>query len=180
MIGLGASDDDMRVELSARNSDQEMDMETTLDQAIVAAKAGRRGEARRLLEAVLAVDERNEQAWLWLSGVVDDDEERIICLENVLTINPHNEAARRGLAALGATPVADQPDLSHISAELADGSPLTLPVASPAEAPDLYAPADHSTTPDRRAFIVITIVLVLMLICIVVSILAFVVLLPLG
>ena len=157
-----------------------MDIQTTLDQAIVEAKAGRSEEARHLLETVLAADERNEQAWLWLSGVVDDEDERIICLENVLTINPHNESARKGLVALGATSVVDQPDVSHASEEVADGSALSSPVASPTQVPDLYAPADRSATPDRRAFILITIVLVLMLICIVVSILAFVLLLPLG
>lgn len=48
----------------------------------------------------LKQDERNETAWLWLSGAVDNDEERAICLENVLTINPANERARRGLEEL--------------------------------------------------------------------------------
>lgn len=46
---------------------------------------------------VIEVDERNEQAWLWLSGVVDTDEDRLICLENVLTLNPDNVRARAGL-----------------------------------------------------------------------------------
>jgi tetratricopeptide (TPR) repeat protein len=46
---------------------------------------------------VIEVDERNEQAWLWLSGVVDTDEDRLICLENVLMLNPENVRARAGL-----------------------------------------------------------------------------------
>jgi tetratricopeptide (TPR) repeat protein len=69
-----------------------------LQRAIAAAKAGDKTLAKRLLIEVTDRDERNEEAWLWLSGVVDDLEEMKLCLENVLTINPTNERARKGLA----------------------------------------------------------------------------------
>ncbi len=69
-----------------------------LREGIAAAKAGDKERARRLLLEVTERDERNEEAWLWLSGVVDDPEEVRICLENVLAINPANERARQGLA----------------------------------------------------------------------------------
>ena len=140
-----------------------MDATVTLNQAIMAAKAGRKAEARRLLESVLNADERNEQAWLWLSGLVDDDEERIICLENVLIINPHNAAARQGLATFQAAPGASQP------------SALPLDDSPPAHGPQAPAPPALPVA-DNRAFIVITVVLVLLLICTVVSILAIVIL----
>lgn len=154
-----------------------MELKATLDQAILAAKEGRKAEARRLLETVLDADERNEQAWLWLSGLVDSDEERSICLENVLTINPHNEAARKGLRALGATPAADQTSALHTPT----GSSTTPGFQSSAEidAPDRVETSDLLSS-DRRTFIVITIVLALMLICTVVSILGFVILSPAG
>ena len=125
-----------------------MDAAAMLNQAVAAARAGRKAEARRLLETILEADERNEQAWLWLGAVVDDPQERITCLENVLALNPNNETARRGLAALRAaspppaSPISDQP----------------------------------STTSDNRALIAITIVLTLMLLCTVISIVAFVIL----
>ncbi len=155
-----------------------MDIETTLRQAAAAAKAGRKAEARHLLETVLDADERNEQAWLWMSGVVDSDEERIICLENVLTINPQNQAARKGLAAFGITPEIDQPSFSVISEEPSAESPVAPPPASSIESIDADIPLDDSTKPDRRPFIAITLVLVLMLICTVICILAFVILSP--
>ncbi len=79
-----------------------------LQAGISAAKAGNVAEARRLLEQVVAADERNEQAWLWLSGVVSSDEERRICLENVLTLNPQNRLAKRGLAKLDAAQVGEE------------------------------------------------------------------------
>jgi tetratricopeptide (TPR) repeat protein len=68
-----------------------------LRQGIAAAKAGRVQEARQTLLKVIELDERNEQAWLWLSGVVESFEDRRVCLENVLTINPQNSHAQSGL-----------------------------------------------------------------------------------
>jgi hypothetical protein len=66
-----------------------------------AVKNGKKSDARALLEKVLEVDERNEQAWMWMSGVVDNPEDQKLCLENVLAINPNNQQARQGLKALG-------------------------------------------------------------------------------
>ena len=77
------------------------DTNTLLQQGIALAKAGRHEEARELLLQVIDQDERNETAWLWISGVVDNDEDRGIALENVLQINPNNEWAKRGLQILG-------------------------------------------------------------------------------
>lgn len=68
-----------------------------LRDGIAAAQAGRRKEARELLLRVVEVNEASEQAWLWLSSVVDSDEDRLIALENVLALNPDNVQARAGL-----------------------------------------------------------------------------------
>ena len=72
-----------------------------LQQGTALAKAGQREEARSILMQVVEQDERNESAWLWLSGVVDSDDDKAVALENVLTLNPDNEWARRGLQMLG-------------------------------------------------------------------------------
>lgn len=76
------------------------DSETDLKAGISALKAGERAQARDLLLHVVHADETNEIGWLWLSAAVDSVEDRRICLENVLTLNPDNVAARRGLAKL--------------------------------------------------------------------------------
>ena len=65
-----------------------------------AVKEQRLEEARELLYQVIDLDERNEKAWLWLGGVVEGIDERIICLENVVAINPHHELASQGLRYL--------------------------------------------------------------------------------
>jgi len=71
-----------------------------LQQGIAAFKARQKAEARDLLLQVVEQDERNEMAWLWLSGAVDTDAERLTCLENVLAINPDNGMAKRGIETL--------------------------------------------------------------------------------
>jgi tetratricopeptide (TPR) repeat protein len=69
-----------------------------LHQGIAAARAGKREDARALLMQVVEADERNEQAWLWLAGVVDAPEDIRTCLQNVLDLNPANQQAQQGLA----------------------------------------------------------------------------------
>jgi hypothetical protein len=76
------------------------DLNAMVQQAIAEIKANRKAEGRQILEQVLAIDEYNEQAWLWLSGCVETLEEQLTCLENVLTINPGNQKAIRGAATL--------------------------------------------------------------------------------
>lgn len=76
-------------------------------EGIAAYKAGKMDEARTLLMRAVELNEHHEMAWLWLSAVVDSDEDRQTCLENVLTINPNNESAQQGLKKLtGQSPAA--------------------------------------------------------------------------
>lgn len=71
-------------------------------EAVRALKANNKAEARALLEKATELDPYNEQAWLWLSGVVDTEADQQTCLQNVLFINPGNENAKQGLAMLEA------------------------------------------------------------------------------
>ncbi len=75
-----------------------MNLEKKLEQAIIAIQANQKKEARTLLTEIVKADEDQLEAWLWLSQVVDSLEERTICLENVLTLNPDNEFAQAELA----------------------------------------------------------------------------------
>jgi len=72
--------------------------ETWLNSGIAAAKAGQRAVARQWLSRVVQAEPRHEQAWLWLSAVVESPEEQQACLQKVLDIAPGNAAARKGLA----------------------------------------------------------------------------------
>ena len=105
-------------------------LNSLLNDGIAAARSGQAAQARDLLMQVVEADENNESAWLWLSGVVESLEDRQVCLENVLALNPDSVAAQKGLAWI------DQQRAKQ-------GLP---PAASPAETPPPSAP-DTETPP---------------------------------
>jgi Tol biopolymer transport system component len=75
-------------------------VDALLLQGIKEARDGNNAEARALFEQVLQADNQNERAWYFLSRVVDSEDEKRVCLENVLLLNPENEDAQRDLARL--------------------------------------------------------------------------------
>ena len=77
-----------------------------LAQGIAAARAGDKTAARRLLTQVIQDDPGSEAAWLWLSSVLETPQGRAHCLHQVLALNPRNQTAQKGLAALEAAPPA--------------------------------------------------------------------------
>ena len=80
-----------------------------LSEGIRAAKSGQQDKARELLTQVLALNVGSELAWLWMSSVLETPAQRRECLLRVLKINPSNEVAQRGLAALDAQMSATKP-----------------------------------------------------------------------
>ena len=71
-----------------------------LRRGIEAVQADRKVEAREIFMQVVDIDPRNELAWMWLSGLMDDLEDQIIACENALTINPENHKVRLFLDSL--------------------------------------------------------------------------------
>lgn len=70
------------------------------DRGVGAARGGQRRVAAILLSRAVQCDPKHEQAWLWLSGVLDEPKEIAFCLRAVLSINPNNDRARQGLVWL--------------------------------------------------------------------------------
>jgi hypothetical protein len=79
-------------------------MATLLEQGIIAVKTNQKEEAKRLLTQFIKQNPGHEQAWLWLSEVVDTLGEQIECIEQVLKINPDNATAKLALRKLKAQP----------------------------------------------------------------------------
>lgn len=73
-------------------------MEPTLHQAITAIKSGDKKTGGKLLAELILTNKKSEQAWLWMSCIVDHDDRRRDCLVRLLAINPSNQYARRELA----------------------------------------------------------------------------------
>lgn len=65
-----------------------------------------------LFAAAVAADSNRELDWLWLATRVGEHEQRRFCYEKALYINPHCEAARRGLAELSAAEPAPRRELA--------------------------------------------------------------------
>lgn len=83
---------------------RELTTREKLQQAAVALEAGRKQEARLLLEDVIQENPTSERGWLWLADAVDSVEERRFCLNQVLVINNRNALARRALEAMDTGP----------------------------------------------------------------------------
>ena len=71
-----------------------------LYEGALALQHGDKERARELLLRVVEADESIAEAWLWLSGAVDDPDDQRTALENVLALSPDNPHARYGLQVL--------------------------------------------------------------------------------
>jgi hypothetical protein len=96
-------------------------MVSDLERGIIAARKGRKAEAKKLLIRVLKQNNRNEQAWLWLSEAVDTIGEQIACIEQVLRIDPDNTTAKYALKKLKS-----QPSQRSAGSQPAIGSPSAV------------------------------------------------------
>ncbi len=70
--------------------------------ALEAIDQGQTARARDLFTRLLRTDSSKAEYWLWMSTLVESNQERIYCLESALRVDPDNEAAKRGLIILGA------------------------------------------------------------------------------
>ena len=120
-------------------------IEELLREGIDAAKAGDKEKARAKLQEVVALDQYSEKGWYWLASVVETDEEKKVCLGNVVVINPDNERAQQML---------DQ---------LTGGSSAALRKSGS------FATAGAGRKPNRRILILVVVILVIALIPILAS-----------
>ncbi len=102
-------------------------MNETLQRGIAALKAGNRLEAHKWLIAAVRETPNDLNGWLWLSGAVDSDSERLDCLRHVLDIDPNHPAAQRGMQQLlqkRAPSVSPIPDSAQAEAPAVDSAPV--------------------------------------------------------
>lgn len=72
-----------------------------LNEVHEALRMGDRRTAKEILMKLVRGDQKNPDYWLYLSGVMDSNEEKISCFQNVLKLDPENEVAKRGMRSLG-------------------------------------------------------------------------------
>lgn len=88
---------------SLRVTDYQL-LEEWLQEGILAAKAGQYNQARYRLLDVVEQDQTNETAWFWLYQTFERQDDKRVCLENLITINPYNEWARQELSTYASYP----------------------------------------------------------------------------
>jgi hypothetical protein len=130
------------------NTRAENNVDQLLREGIAAAKSGQRERACDLLMRVVEQDEENILAWLWLSDVVDSLDDREICLENVLALDPDHEAARKGLAFVRKQKGSQAPPPAEMTPPSAPS--LELPVAARERPATLAAAILHEDFARRR------------------------------
>jgi hypothetical protein len=80
-------------------------MDDLLQQGVIAYKAGKRDDARKIFIIAVKQSPDSESAWGWMYEVSGDDKERIYCLKQMLRINPKNEKVNQLLNQLLAPPL---------------------------------------------------------------------------
>lgn len=111
---------------------------STLQEAVALIKAGDGEGGRRILAQLLAQDPANEAAWLWMSSVVEQEEQREHCLRQVLKHNPEHALARAALDHLQKSRLREevpQPSESQPGLEPAEEEELSRQEVSTAKAP---------------------------------------------
>ena len=96
----GCLNERCRCRFVAVDPESERTVPELVQEGAQALKAGQAERAEQVLRRAVALDEMYEQGWLWLSGAVDDDQDKVACMEKVLAINPQNKRAQAGLALL--------------------------------------------------------------------------------
>ncbi|MCA9889869.1 MAG: hypothetical protein KC546_15925 [Anaerolineae bacterium] len=95
---------------TSRSADQ---IDRLLD-AVEHIQAGHQELARPLLQQLIREDSNFEDAWLWMSVAVDDVDQTIVCLDNVLRINPKNDRAALALSRLQAEDMVDEAERARL------------------------------------------------------------------
>ncbi len=82
--------------------------------AIELIQSNHRAEAVPLLRSLISENQNFEEAWLWMSVAVESIDQSVICLENVLRVNPKNWQAAGALYRLREAEVASQSKRSSL------------------------------------------------------------------
>ncbi len=125
-------------------------MENFLQQGIQAARAGERVRAYHLLKRATQNTATAEQAWLWLSGIVTVESQRLFCLDHALHINPHNERAREIASTLHGKGIFPTIPIQPPAAQTAIPATAPIPSAPKAKVEQPTQPPPQPLQPPTR------------------------------
>lgn len=96
--------------------------DNAIQRAAAAAQSGNQDEALQILLKLVARDEKNLQAWVLLSQLVDNEEDQLIAIENALVLLPGDEVLMQRRQEL----FQSHPHLSALSNFPSTGRPHTV------------------------------------------------------
>jgi hypothetical protein len=100
--------------------------DTGLAEAIALAKSGHRQEAQKAFISILRSDPNDLVALLWMGHLADEKRIRQRCLERVLSLDPGNPHAKKGLALLSAKPAPNLENADSIDSVSSESSEPAL------------------------------------------------------
>jgi hypothetical protein len=115
-------------------------LETLLEAGSKALSSGDRHAAHDYWRMAAVTNPYEERVWVALMDVITEDDDREVCLENIIAINPLNPDARRQLRALRTAheqaaapkPVSVPAPIPEPEVALDSTSPFKLPADAPA------------------------------------------------
>jgi hypothetical protein len=122
---------------------KKMEIEFELRRARKFAGLGKKREAREVLRGILAVESRNEQAWILFADVSDKPADKVRCLKNVLKLNPSNEDCRNRLGSLKQYLTVQE--ISAFGLEAIQSKTIAPAESKPAPIETIQAPAQNIT-----------------------------------
>ena len=78
-------------------AEQQVVVDTFRQRAEQAIEQGQAEQARAWMEGVVALDDQNADAWLFLASLIPDARERMQCYARALQLSPGNAQAKAGL-----------------------------------------------------------------------------------
>lgn len=113
-----------------------------------ALKAGDKETASAHFRKAAELSPYDERVWQSLLEVISEPADEIVCLENILAINPANKKAKRRLAALKPAPAAAT--AAPVAVAVAEPEPAASPDEIQAAAERKYAQQEKAKRARRR------------------------------
>lgn len=113
----------------------------TIQRALELLKAGDKATAQSILIPILKVEPNNAEAWYLLAFTLPDQERRLECFNEVLRIDPNNQAAKKQIARL-TTP---QPAAGMAHVQPAAYNPSSQPARPVTDSTPIHATAPRQS-----------------------------------
>ncbi len=143
--------------------------EELLQKAIDLVQTGDKNGAMAILKDLVTKNPKNETAWLWLAACFDNIENKKLCLQNVLKINPVNQKAKQALERLSQSEPSLEEIIPNTSSKPAitqevNISPITPPKPAISQEVNILSNRmNEQATKQRMLLLIVSSVLLLLL-----------------